>query len=51
MTLRDWFAGKAMAGMLSDANVGPVGEERWFTLAVDAYNVADCMLKARGDTK
>ena len=42
MTLRDYFAAKAMQGMMHDVSQ-PVGEviARW------AYEVADAMLKAR----
>jgi hypothetical protein len=43
MTLRDYFAAKAMEGMLSDtALVGTPGE-----FAIKAYAMADAMLKAR----
>lgn len=44
MTLRDWFAGKAMQGMLSDTNVQGTAEE----FAQRAYQLADAMLKVRG---
>lgn len=45
VTLRDWFAGLAMQGMLAcgeqhDANTSSV-------LSEDAYKIADTMLKAR----
>ena len=42
MTLRDWFAGQALAGML--ANGGAVS---WEGDATNAYTVADAMLEAR----
>ena len=47
MTLRDYFAAKAMQAILSR----PVGEDEDDDeiLAVLAYNVADCMLGARGE--
>lgn len=42
MSLRDWFAGQAMAGLLHKG-----GYNRWDYLAEDAFNIADEMLKAR----
>jgi hypothetical protein len=48
MTLRDWFAGQAMAGMLANPNATSaegVPRERAVTSA--AYLVADAMLEAR----
>ena len=45
MTLRDWFAGQALAGLL--ANVGFTGEVTYDGLAYDAYRIADAMLAAR----
>jgi len=41
MTLRDWFAGQALAGMLANPDSWP--EDR----GVAAYCYADAMLKAR----
>jgi len=45
MTLRDWFAGAAMRGMLAsgDCFVGKAHA----SLAADAYCYADAMLAAR----
>lgn len=43
MTLRDYFAAKAMQGMLSDSAFDST-EER---IAYFAYRAADAMLKAR----
>ena len=43
MTLRDYFAAKAMQGLLLDG-VGSLADEE---LADWAYNLADCMLKKR----
>lgn len=43
MTLRDWFAGQALNGMLSDPNLSAEPEE----FADYAYRHADAMLKAR----
>jgi hypothetical protein len=44
MTLRDYFAAKAMQGMMHDVSQ-PVGE----VIAEWAYQVADAMLKARDE--
>lgn len=44
MTLRDYFAAKAMQGMLADKDFDPSLEE----LAKTSYRVADAMLSERG---
>ena len=44
MTLRDYFAAKAMQGLIANGAVSPVDA------AKAAYIVADSMLKARGST-
>lgn len=44
MTLRDYFAAKAVQGMLAENGGGAVRNE---TLAEFAYDIADAMLKAR----
>ena len=49
MSLRDWFAGQALAGLLAgspDADCGPMG------YASDAYSMADAMIEKskKGDT-
>ena len=44
MTLRDYFAAKAMQGVLSCNDDQPHG-----IVAFDAYRYADAMLKARGE--
>ena len=41
MTLRDYFAGQAIAGLLADPNVRAEG------IDVLAYRIADAMLEAR----
>ena len=48
MTLRDWFAGQALAGFTSGFT-GAVGDTEWFRQvgAPAAYAVADAMLAAR----
>lgn len=43
MTLRDWFAGQAMAGLASYIVKGATFEN----VVEDAYKMADAMLKAR----
>ena len=48
MSLRDWFAGQALAGMLSDPNV--CGPSFIANSARLAYECADAMLKAREAT-
>ena len=47
MTLRDYFAAKAMLAILSN----PEFTEEDSKLATYAYNVADAMLKQRGESK
>lgn len=43
MTLRDWFAGQALAGM-----VGHISSEKgWGILGITCYQAADMMLAAR----
>lgn len=50
MTLRDYFAAKAMASLIGHLpNLsGREGESRKETVARQAYDMADAMLKARG---
>ena len=43
MTLRDYFAAKAMHGLLSNRNAEAAIDE----FAVKAYRMADAMMKAR----
>jgi hypothetical protein len=43
MTLRDWFAGQALAGLLRDGiDVHGIGDSAYL-----AYEMADAMLRAR----
>lgn len=42
MTLRDWFAGQALAGMFAHGHEGPDEE-----VAMYAYEMAEAMLEAR----
>ena len=48
MTLRDYFAGMAMQSYLLDKDRDSFTFEQW---AQASYEMADAMLKARGDTK
>lgn len=48
MTLRDYFAAKAMVALIV-ARGSEIQDRGWPTYAeVDAYKIADAMLKARG---
>jgi len=47
MTLRDYFAAKAMQGMLANQHPYQASDEHMF--ARDAYTLADAMLKARAE--
>ena len=56
MTLRDYFAAKAMPAVYRDlwddvraGRTGRVPEDWRFGVAVEAYELADEMLKARGE--
>jgi hypothetical protein len=46
MTLRDFFAAHALAGLMATANTG---ELSFGELAVDAWSVADSMLAERAE--
>jgi hypothetical protein len=46
MTMRDYFAAKAMQGMLSGLLADGM-DIQWVQMAQDAYRQADAMLKAR----
>ena len=49
MTLRDYFAAKAMAATLAHIDTFP--DETWRTgVALDAYRMADAMLAVRDET-
>lgn len=52
MTLRDWFAGQCLPGVMSQAeNMGSLTEETrheaWAAVAGFVYEMADAMLAAR----
>jgi len=46
MRLRDYFAAKAISGLLADPAV-PIGGSASDILAAQAYEIADAMLKVR----
>ena len=50
-SLRDWFAGQALSGLLAypGGNPGGTFEEIAATFAANAYVYADAMLAARGE--
>lgn len=49
VSLRDWFAGMALSGMMADAsNMSPDVRSN-DNLAKIAYRIADAMLSARGE--
>lgn len=48
MTLRDWFAGHALAGVLADPNVEGTNMN---DVAEYVFEMADAMLKAMGGAK
>ena len=50
MTLRDYFAAKAMQAYFTEPNVG-FGSDVIEAGSRAAYRIADAMLKARGDTE
>jgi hypothetical protein len=47
MTLRDWFAGQALIGMLSNPNIERHPDAGAFRLSKFAYFQADAMLEER----
>jgi len=44
MSLRDWFAGQALAGLMSQRKAWAEPRER---MALDAYDAADAMMRER----
>ena len=49
MSLRDWFAGQALAGVMANSNIKPT--ETFETIANHAFAFADAMLAERERTK
>lgn len=47
MTLRDYFAGQIITGLLGHAFVGPSHQDQTELMAERAYKAADAMLKQR----
>lgn len=47
MSLRDWFAGQALAGMMSNPNSSLFDEGRYRMIVDRAYLIADMMLPER----
>lgn len=48
MTLRDYFAAKAMPALMTDYwNSDTFSDPTWTSVAKDAYLLADAMMKAR----
>ena len=47
MTLRDWFAGQALAGVLANPAEGSWGTNEAPNAATNAYQMADAMLARR----
>lgn len=48
MTLRDWFAGMALQGLLASFGEHEQLPDDPLLLSKDMYKVADAMMKARG---
>lgn len=49
ISLRDWFAGMALQGILSNPGIIDIKTSQHSqALAVEAYDMADAMLKERG---
>ena len=53
MSLRDWFAGQALAAIISTcrSDTRENGETREQMFARRAYDIADALLSARGEPK
>jgi hypothetical protein len=47
MTLRDWFAGQALAGLMAAPDLRPQDIPEFTHMATRLYQVADAMLRER----
>ena len=47
MSLRDWFAGQALIGLMGDPGMRPSNLDEFEHMARRLYQVADAMLKER----
>lgn len=47
MSLRDWFAGQALVGLMSDPGMRPDNLDEFTHMAARLYQVADAMIAAR----
>lgn len=47
MSLRDWFAGMALSGLMSDPGLRPTDVSEYTHMAMRLYQVADAMLAER----
>jgi hypothetical protein len=47
MSLRDWFAGQAMVGIIKTADGATIRNWAIEKMAVDCYELADAMLRER----
>ena len=51
MDLRDWFAGQALSGLVSEMTRGGANpRELGQLVSFQAYKIADAMMKARGQS-
>ena len=48
MTLRDWFAGQAMIGLLSNPKIDLIDKNIYVDTAIQTYKLADAMIAERG---
>jgi hypothetical protein len=49
MTLRDYFAAKAMQGFCANPAASPTTDEHFRNIAQDAFYLADTMITTRGE--